>query len=402
MTGHPFRYGFLTLALIITFHLSVFANIEWPPRETYLLTCGQVLVRPQKSPLGFTQYVPDFREQQLAAWRMGRSDAEGVHQALAIDESTDPDHIEILRALRKVGSHNIEDIRKDIDHIRELLLLLRDQPSLNKDEFDSRITALENFAHNLPMNIDDWKITGRHQFFNSQDPSKTRLYVQINNLQEAWVQFSTEQLRLQDLIREFVRAAPQALTQPPIQKALQTVLLDSLKNFYYQVAYADQGADKNFSLRSLFTFTLPAKHGIQSNFQSTSSSDLHIDTTLLIFVNLFREIIVNANEASQERHAHNSVSPPSWDQAFAHLEIQRDSEGNVHVIIRDYGDPQRYLQNHGTGVSATNNSSIGVGFGRYRIALLADFLGYTVTHYPLQDGSGSIVDVAIPKEKIRD
>ena len=173
--------------------------------------------------------------------------------------------------------------------------------------------------------------------------------------------------------------AVEALDSPEIQRRLQVVVTDRVERAIRRaVARARdvRGREPGYPLAEVmatdlarFTQAFAVFDADGAEVFSESSRPL---TTALLF-----EVITNANKATFRRHR--------TDQTVVRV---RDGD-QVSIEIEDFGDPAEYARTKGVGRSYP--ARYGVGIGRLRAYLLADFMGFSIDHRAKGDGSGSVV-----------
>lgn len=123
---------------------------------------------------------------------------------------------------------------------------------------------------------------------------------------------------------------------------------------------------------------------------SPPADPFKISTDPSLFLEMIVELHSNAMRATVRRKkGHEADGVHLRDLPEVRIENRM---GRVVISLIDAGDPNDYIAYTGFGYSKT-----GFGIGRYKIAVIAHYLGIQLQHRVRPDGLGSIIELILPE-----
>ena len=304
-----------------------------------------------------------------------------------------------LAAWTNIGRTNFQMYRRHLATLQALLeAVKRRSPKLAK-EADIRLSAINVLSSDIPADLADYVIKGKYRNYNGAPASSAQAYARNSDLEERFKKLQIDEIKTPDLIRK-LREDGQANDDPEIQALLRQHVADGMESLIAQVV-EDTGDLQGRKLDTpvnvdghLFSFILQGWRGVPNNYDKENSVPVALDASDELLLQLLSELVTNGNRASQRRHP--IEVRPNWGIALAWTRVKRAPNGDVVIEIEDHGDPKEYTEVKGLGNSVGN----GVGIGRYRSELAAAYLGYRISHAAKPDGSGSIVTITVPADKV--
>lgn len=310
-----------------------------------------------------------------------------ANRALMVRDIADP----IERATAK-GDAYVRYLERGTKALVDLLrFVAKEAPQLDA-EVRPRLAVTTSFAKKLPRHIAGWDAKdARWKTYAGADAS---LEAKTTDLIEAWAA-AQEPLAIPNLIRLIRHQAPSLLGKPGLQKRLEEYVVSGLVFTAFEFALRGETASDKTSLPSMFTFTLPGWFGVQANLDPASDA-CAIELDKNWFAALFAELVQNATEATVRRRRAEGTYRDNADHApLVHLAALPDK---LRITVHDGGDPAAYLAHQHLGESgASMGGREGFGIGRLRIRLIAEYLGYGLAHRTAKDGSGSAIEVELPR-----
>lgn len=307
----------------------------------------------------------------------------------------------VLSHRLQVGLSFIEGITQVHDSLQAFFQVVTEVNPQSMQLLRVPMRKLEDFKKKIPSNIEDWVLRTENQFYNGKPVSPTKVYAQYVDLLKTWTAMlnsreSAQQghgFYLPDLIRSLKAQNPSLFENRKVAaywaKALELGLELNLRTSMLYRNVAKDGITSTFNLNSYFSYELPSRHGIHVNF-SPPADPFKISTDPSLFLEMIVELHSNAMRATVRRKKdHEADGVHLRDLPEVRIENRM---GRVVISLIDAGDPNDYIAYTGFGYSKT-----GFGIGRYKIAVIAHYLGIQLQHRVRPDGLGSIIELILPE-----